>query len=309
MLRKSPLPGLRPLLFVLPLLLALLALPVLPAQAGELAMLRVAAPERQPYFFRMQGEPAGLEADVLVALAESLQLDLDFVSCSARNCLEMVLDGRADLATGLTDQPGMSGKLLFIRPAYAQRSDTVFYRLREAPPLRNQLQLRGKTLGFRRDSPLPREIESDRLIPRIDAASAARLMKLLLTGTVDCVALDESEGLATLETLNLTKRIVSSPFRISNEEPLVFAFSLRSRQLARAGDFEARLRELAESGLLQELRQRYLKGTGVQGESRANGESRAISTSRAKDAAPPPGIDNSRTLPRDQDSVISEDLK
>ncbi|WP_022662124.1 substrate-binding periplasmic protein [Paucidesulfovibrio longus] len=230
------------------------------ASAGRLDVLRVAAPERQPFFFRVQDEPAGLEADVLSELAESLRLDLEFVPCAGEQCRAMLADGRADLGSGVQDEPGLSAKLLFVRPAYAVRPDAVFYRLREAPPVTGQLRLRGKKLGVRSGSPLPKDIATDRLIPLVRQDSAARLMKLLLAGTVDLVMLDENEGDAVLHALHLDRNIVKCEYRLKGGEPLFFAFSLRSKQLARAGAFENRLRDMVESGRLRELQDRHLKG-------------------------------------------------
>ncbi|MGE4292703.1 MAG: substrate-binding periplasmic protein [Desulfovibrio sp.] len=244
-------------LFLTLLLLCTLVVPA-PVRAGDLATLRVAVPERQPYFFRVQGEPAGLEADLLSELAESLQLALVFVPCDTDQCLEMVEEGRADLGAGVAEVPGLSGRLLFVRPAYALRSNTVFYRLRETAPVRDQRRLRGKKLGVRRNAPLPPEIASDHLIPRIEQNSAARLIKLLLAGAVDLVMLEEAEGDSVLRSLHLERRITKCQYRLPGGEPLFFAFSLHSKQLSRAGQLENQLRDMVDSGRLKGLQQLYL---------------------------------------------------
>ena len=241
-------------------LLVVTACTALPALAGN--VLRVAVAEQPPFFFLMQGEPAGVVPDILAELGASLQYEIEYVPCAPGQVADLLRRGDADLAAGVLDRPENAAKMLLIRPPYAERPETAFYRLPQSKPVTKYLQVRGRKLGVCKGADLGSGLASDKLVPRIEAPGAAKLFKLLLAGQVDLVALDRAEAEYTLRAMGMTHRVERCVYAQPGGEGMHFAFSLRSRQLGRAGEFESGLGGLADSGMLRAIVERHLKPEG-----------------------------------------------
>ena len=120
--------------------------PVYAAQQMCSTLMAVVHPNAQPFDWQdaHTGVRQGLSIDLLAALAEKTQLDIQRVTAKdASKALREVRSGRVDLIIGVHSEPHKDSRLDYLAPAYAQQDYRIWLRAGEQASLQQWPQLSG----------------------------------------------------------------------------------------------------------------------------------------------------------------------
>ncbi len=120
--------------------------PVYAAQQMCNTLLAVVHANAQPFDWQdaRTGISQGLSIDLLAALAEKTQLDIQRVTAKdASKALREVRSGRVDLIIGVHSEPQKDSRLDYLTPAYAQQDYRIWLRAGEQASLQQWPQLSG----------------------------------------------------------------------------------------------------------------------------------------------------------------------
>jgi polar amino acid transport system substrate-binding protein len=116
------------------------------AQQACTTLMAVVYPNAEPYDWQVTdtGVRQGLSVDVLEALAEKTQLNIQRVATKdAKKALREVRSGRVDLIIGVRSEPEQDPRLDYVSPAYAEQNYRVWRRSAEQVSLQQWPQLSG----------------------------------------------------------------------------------------------------------------------------------------------------------------------
>jgi len=221
--------------------------------------LIVAFSEAPPWkILSPQQEFTGIDMDILQLLASKHGLLLVIKPAPLARCLEMLKFGDADIVSNLMRTPDRERYIQYLEVPYQTRTDKVFY-LQAGNPRQIQSydELYGLSIGVKRGAKYGSRFDGDSRLYKESAVSGLMNLKKLAAGRIDAVISTESEGDYLIKSLNWQGKFKKATLRFDEPRDVYFGLSRQSKLLSLAGSFEADLRQLLQSGQLEQIKARY----------------------------------------------------
>ncbi|WP_461208281.1 substrate-binding periplasmic protein [Desulfocurvus sp. DL9XJH121] len=231
-----------------------------PALGGE--TLVVALSELAPWKMVLDGEPQGIDVDILSEAAARMGLGLEFRVASFSRCLKDMKAGKADLMTGLLRLPERESWLVYVTPPYVTETASAFYSTRSrAPTIVRYEYLRGLRIGVKRGEKHFPQFDYDRELRKAEVRDLDDGFRRLLAGQVQAVAAEEFQADWWLAAHHRTaEHVAKTPLRYQGYQPMFCAFSAKSPKSALAAELGATLASMISDGFVGRVLARYAVG-------------------------------------------------
>ena len=227
------------------------------AQAQQ--TLVVAFSEAPPWkILSPRQEYTGIDMDILQRLATKHDLRLVVKPAPLARCLAMLKSGDADVVSNLMRTPDREGYIHYLEVPYQTRTDKVFYLQADNPrQIQSYEELYGLSIGVKRGAKYGSRFDGDSRLYKESAVSGLMNLKKLAAGRLDAVISTESEGDYLIKSRHWQHKFKKAALRFDEPRDVYFGLSRRSKLLSLAGSFEVDLRQLLQSGQLEQIKARY----------------------------------------------------
>ena len=212
-------------------------------------------PDLPPWCLWNGGQAIGRDRLLLDELAKRANLSLRYQACDIPDCLDMLRDGRADLASSLLQDPERDLFLAYLKPPVRLVRAMVFFSRAGQAPVDQWRDLYGKRIAIRKGTVLNRVLEVSPKLTLIPVRSARDAIKLLLAHKVDLAGLNQDEARWWQKQLGLEEALEEQPLVLEHPYPAFVAVSRASPLLKRKKELERALADMAASGFLERYRQ------------------------------------------------------
>ena len=235
-----------------------------PARATE-ALLFVADKDFAPYSMIVEGEPAGIDVDVLMEAARRAGIDLKVEFKSWEPLVSMVKNGECDGATSFFKTPDREKYAMFMDAVPVHVSDyVIFTKVGNKFSFRTYEDLRGKIIGKVSGVSLGDEFNTARSSGMVDTKEYMDIpdaVRGLLEGEIDGFVGNMDVTYYTLKPMGMTSSIVYLPKKIIDDKPsyavLSRASALKEKDMV-IRKFEHVLTQMREDGTYKTIAKRYL---------------------------------------------------
>ncbi|WP_319541460.1 transporter substrate-binding domain-containing protein [uncultured Pseudodesulfovibrio sp.] len=237
---------------------------ITPARAMD-TLLFVADKDFAPYSMLVEGEPAGIDVDVLTEVARRAGIDLKIAFKSWETVVSMVKNGECDGATSFFKTPDREQYAMFMDAVPIHVSDyVIFTKVGGKFPFRTYEDLRGKILGKVSGMSLGDEFDAARTDGIMDIKEyqdVSGAVNGLLEGEIDGFVGNMDVTYNTLKPMGMTSSIVYLPKKVIDDKPSYAVFSrasgLKEKDLI-IRKFEHILTQMREDGTYNTIAKRYL---------------------------------------------------
>ncbi len=240
----------------LPLLLA--ALILFPA-LGRAETLVVAFNSYPPWKLSLQGQPVGIDVDIIKAMAARLGMDVRFLKQGTQEeCLRTLRRGQADMTSTLHRTPELEQSFVFVEPSYYPQTNKAFFQMRNAEtPIRKYEDLAGLRIGVMKGAGTFERFDNDDAIIKIPSDDVTLLIHNLSQGMLDAFALNDVEGGYWVKALGYKGEIKRARYMFAGKDPIFFCLSKRSKFAGRADEFGKAVQAMLDDGSIKKILNRY----------------------------------------------------
>ena len=246
--------------------LSVLALILLttPVWAAE-ALTIVADNDFAPYSMMIEGQPAGIDVEVLTEAARRADIDLNIVLKPWEELVSMVKNGECDGAAALFRTPEREKYALFMDAVPVHLSDyVIFTKIGNTFVFKSCEDLRGKVIGVVTGISLGDEFEAakaDGIVQVRDYPEIIDAVRGLLDGEIDGFVGNIDVTYYQLKPMGMTSSIMYLPKKIVEDKPAYVVLSRGSAlkdkaQVARR--IEHALNQMKLDGTYNTIAKRYL---------------------------------------------------
>jgi ABC-type amino acid transport substrate-binding protein len=205
-----------------------------------------------PFSFVDKGQPAGLEIELLQAVARKAGVRLFFRPLPWNQALGQMTVGHAQIITGLTPTPERRRLFLILEPPNAVATSVIM--VREGSKVRSLDDLAGRRVGVQRGSNQVDQMKSRSAADLVLLDSEGACLKAVLEGKVDAAAVTDVSSRHLIASQGLTGlAALEQPL---DSEPVHFALTKSQTELAKR--LEEALKAVRASGEYEQIRQRWL---------------------------------------------------
>ena len=165
-----------------------------------------------PYTWTKEGEPTGIDVEIVQSLAERTDLPIIVELVPGKRLLRMVQDGTAAGGFAAFKTTERETYALFLEPPIHYSVYRLYVRKGEEFPFRNVEDLKGKFIGKNSGFHISSAFSSARdnkLIQVIDVKSMEQSIKMLIAGRLDAFVGNEQEVSYTLKNMGLSGEVAS----------------------------------------------------------------------------------------------------
>jgi len=248
------------------ILVAALALAVLagPVEARQ-NLLFIADVDFAPYSMISEGQPAGIDVEVLAEAAKRAGFMADVQFKPWDELVEMIKKGECDGAVGLFRSPEREKYAMFMDAAPIHYSDYVlFTKVGSKFSFRTYADLQGKTIGRVSGVTLGEEFEAALTEGKLQVKEypdLATAIKGLLVNEIDAYAGNIDVTYYRLKSMGMTSSIVYLPKKIVADLPAYLVLSRASKVEGKdriIQGLERALDQMRKDGTYNKIARRYL---------------------------------------------------
>lgn len=235
-----------------------------PARAAD-ALLFVADRDFAPYSMIVEGEPAGIDVDVLTEVARRAGINLKIEFKPWNTLVSMVKSGECDGAASFFKTAEREQYAMFMDAVPVHVSDyVIFTKVGSKFSFRTYEDLRGKILGKVSGVSLGDEFNAARsggIMDTKEYVDISDAVRGLLEGEIDGFVGNMDVTYYTLKPMGMTSSIVYLPKKIIDDKP---SYAVLSRATDIEGKdmlirkFEHILTQMREDGTYNKIAKRYL---------------------------------------------------
>lgn len=240
----------------IPLLLA--ALILFPALCRAETLV-VAFNSYPPWKLSLQGQPVGIDVDIIKAAAARVGLSVRFLKKGTQEeCLRTLRRGQADMTSTMHRTPELEDSYIFVEPSYYPQTNKAFFQMRNTEtPIRKYDDLKGLRIGVMKGAGTFERFDNDDSILKVPSEDVTQLINDLTQGMLDAFALNDVEGGYWVKTLGYKEEIRRARYMFAGKDPVYFCFSKRSRLAGRVGDFGKAIQAMLDDGSIKKILNRY----------------------------------------------------
>lgn len=233
--------------------------------ASAQPLLLVADVDFAPYSMISQGEPAGIDVDVINEAAKRAGIDIRLQFEPWDTLVTMVKNGECDGAFAFFRTPEREQEAIFAEAVPVHYSDYVlFTKVGDTFSFSEYNDLSGKVIGMKRGTALGREFATARdkgtmSVKEYDTLSAA--LRGLIMGEIDAYAGNIDVTNYRLKAMGLTSSIVYLPKKIVKQRPAYLVLSRASKMQEKElvlQKLEIALDRMRKDGTYNTLARHYL---------------------------------------------------
>ncbi len=247
------------------LLAALLALTLLTGPAQAQPVLFVSDVDFAPYSMIIEGQPAGIDVDILVAAAKRAGIDIDIEFKPWDELVRMMKQGECDGAFSLFLSPEREKEALFLEAEPIHFSDYVLFTKVGADfDFTTYDDLSSKTIGRVAGTSLGSEFDAALAAGKLtvkEYPDLAASLRGLLTGEINAYAGNIDVTYYRLKAMGMTSSITYLPKKLVKQKPAYLAMSRASKYKDKERviqGLERALAKMRKDGTYNKIARRYL---------------------------------------------------
>lgn len=237
-----------------------LALLALGATVGGAQELVVVTEEWPPYRIadrsRLSGF-AGIDVDVLDALAERLGVTFVIEQHPFARCLELIRTGQADVITGIAYTAERDEYIAYVPTSYSRVQPVFYTQAGRADEFAAYDDLYGATVGYSVNSAYFEPFNSDESLTKVAVSTERQLLQMVALGRLDMTVGTDPNISWDVARYGFRDALEPARFAPDVATPLYLGFSAASPASSLLDEFDAVLRDLLESGAMDEILARY----------------------------------------------------
>lgn len=224
--------------------------------------LKVAYSEDVPWMMTQNNDASGIAIDILREAANRADIELEFVKAAPNACLSMLKKGSVDLLPEVREDAKLESYADYITPPYLTGRSFVIYSLRDKASLYPRYEkLRWHYVATVKGETYFEPFTIDRTIAKKRYNSLSTAFSRLLSSNVHAVATTECEGGYWLAThQDLARDISRTGIQYDEYNPVYFAVSRKSQNMAEATALGSALISMIQDGAIEDIRARYIMG-------------------------------------------------
>ncbi|MCC2607016.1 substrate-binding periplasmic protein [Planctobacterium marinum] len=176
---------------------------------------------------------SGRDVELVLHLADKLNLQIRFSPCEWIRCLELARAGRVDILTSVSHAQEREAFLHFIQPAYSRSNIAFWVRSGEAERIRTFADLDNKIVGKEKGARLFAQVDNALNIQRYESAQFNILFKMLVSGRLDTVMGGDQAIAIAVERSGYAELLEPAVYKVQ----VPSAFLAMARQSAKATVF------------------------------------------------------------------------
>ena len=220
----------------------------------------------EPYQYEQDGNITGLDNDLLAAIGEQMQCDINFVKRPWKRTLEEIKAGVTDVAPGASITAEREEYALFSAP-YRQETMSLFMLKSSADKFNfsdfSEFQATDFKLGITRGYYYGEQMQAiidnntSKLMLR-DATNDEQNIDKLFGNRVDGILLDPYVGTYLLKNQGKLEQVMIHPVPI-NSDGIYMMFSKKSTEPSTIDEFNKALESIKSSGEYEKIINKYLQ--------------------------------------------------
>lgn len=247
------------------LLAFVLILSMLATSALAKAPLFIADIDFAPYSMLVQGEPAGIDVDLISEAAKRADLTLDLKFRPWDELVKMVDDGTCDGAFSFFHSPDRERAAMFMDAVPVHYSDYVlFTKVGKEIPFTDYSDLTNKIIGRIAGTDLGKDFQTaldQKVVQLKEYPDLASALRGLLMGEIDAYAGNIDVTYYRLKAMGMTSSIVYLPKKIVEQKPAYMVMSRASKMEDKdrvVQGLERALDQMRKDGTYNKIARHYL---------------------------------------------------
>jgi len=210
-----------------------------------------------PWKTATDGEVGGIDVKLTNALFAEVGITPVYQICPWSRCLAMLKSGEAHFVTGLLKREDRKKFLIYIEPAYKDKSAKAFYKPAGDDDIRAFSDLKGLRIGTQRGAAYFPEFDNAICLKKHPVEKDEFNFRKLAQGRLDAVITTESQGDHIIATLGLHNKVHKASYRYKETIPVHFAVSRQSPLAAMLPKLNAATKKLRENGTFDAIIKGY----------------------------------------------------
>lgn len=206
-------------------------------------------------------EARGVNADIIRHIAKELGLTFEPVKCPWKRCLQLLEEGKIDMAGTVGRTPERERFLHFVEPTYAPVPDQVFYLPAESnveiSSYQDLYQL--KAIGIERGARVSPKFDQDTKLMKYEVSTLKQLLLMLEHDRLDVFAGNEMVTDYMILEMGLHGKFKKATFRFVSGGMEYLAISRNSPHAKRLSEISRIVTDMKISGEIQKYIEKYTK--------------------------------------------------
>lgn len=206
----------------------------------------------------------GPDVIILKVIADRLNARLEIKHAPFKRRLQLMKDGEIDLIPGLLKRPERETYIHYLLPPYKDRSDTVFFTLKEKTALIKKYEdLYPLKIGTNPGTKYFPQFDDDAKLHKEVVSSSVANFKKLLMMRIDTIVSPESAGIDLVHQMGIGDRVAMADYRFARTKHVYIGVSKKSPLMEKIDAVEAIVRSLVESGEIKKIIVDYYLSHGL----------------------------------------------
>lgn len=201
----------------------------------------------------------GIDVDIVTEIARRMKLEVRFLDCSWKRCLNLMENGWADVLTSAYKKPEREVFLDYFAQPYLDNLSVAFYFRSDAKYVIDKYEdlYRFKDIGVLKGASYFDRFDKDVKLSKYEVIKQDQLFPMVFNGRFDIMA-----GYVPTENYRLVVegykgKIAKSKYEYRGSEAVYMAISKKSKFAGRMAEIDRINNELKASGFIEETINRY----------------------------------------------------
>ncbi|WP_421900725.1 substrate-binding periplasmic protein [Maridesulfovibrio sp.] len=205
---------------------------------------------------------SGINIDLINALLQKIDLKPTYVVRPWKRAQRMMKKGTADLMNGLLKHHEREEYMIYLEPPYKTKSSKAFYILKgSSTKIASYEDLYKYRVGVTLGSKFFPRFDHDEQLKKDMGKDAANNLKKLELERIDTFITTETVGDYLLHKHGYQDKVEKADYIYSKPLAVYFAVSKKSPLAQRVPELNAALKEMVDSGEVQDIIDRFLENT------------------------------------------------
>ncbi len=200
---------------------------------------------------------AGIDMDLLDALAEAMGVSFKVEIHPWARALELIRQGGADIIMSIAQTAERAAYIQYPPISYMAVRPRLIVRVGMGASIRSYADLAGKSIGQSVSSAYFEPYNSDKTLDKISLAGNAQILAMLSLGRLDLAVGTDPNLSWEIARLGYRGQFEFCAYQPPDATPLYLGLSRASGAAERAADFERAIRALIESGAVERILEKY----------------------------------------------------
>jgi len=204
--------------------------------------------------------------DIVLELASRLSVDLTFIPCPFKRCLQLMKDGNADIQTSLLKRANREVFLQYLNKPYELITPKAFYfKKGEASKVKTYEDLYSlqKGIGIILGGKFFKQFDEDTKLKKIGFKNVRQEIRLLELGRIDSFISTELTGDYYVTQLGMGDKFEKSSYKYDKATSAYIVIGKKSPFITRIDEINTIMAQMIEDGFITRTKQKYFKYFGL----------------------------------------------